>query len=247
MKVLSLVFIVSIFIVGFILKGKKIKDVKIFKISIITIMGIVYISAIIIVEFIIPLPTYYIKPKDYRYIENIIEDEMTKSNIIHDKDSVKIRDQFIGKYNQLYLTSYEVDGQEEARMFDFKVNIFGNLKPKHDFSESAIILKDELDDGRNYRIIADGIPAFYIEYGYANNPEEFKNRGVGEFVVGSINPDEYYLLAKRDDDWSPIQLRFGILFIALFVMYKMEKKRSFYSETKFIGKKRFPYEVEYYY
>lgn len=247
MKILSLLFIVLIFTVGFIFKNKKIKDIKFHKISIITIMGAIYISTIIIVEFIVPLPSYYIKPNDYRYIENIIEDEMTNSNIIHDKDTVKIRNQFIGKYNQLYLCTYEINGQEEARMFDFKVNIFGNMKPKHDFSESEVVLKDELDDGRNYRIIADGIPAFYIRYGYANNPEEFKDGRVGKFVVEKINPDEYYLLAKRDDDWSAFQLRYGFIFIALFIIYKLEKKRSFYSETKFLGKKKIPFEVEYYY
>lgn len=246
MKILYL-FIISLVVIGLIFKKNNIKDIKFYKISIITIMVIVYISVLIIVEFVVPIPTYYIKAKDsYGYIEDVIQEEMIKSNIDHDKASLKVVNQFIGKYNQLYLSSYEVNGEEEARMFDFKVNIFGNLKPSHEFSESKVILKEELDDGSNYRIITDGMSAFYIRYGYANNPEQFKNRGVGEFVVRSINPEGYYMLARRNDDWSPFGWELIIWAIGLLIIRLKEKKKLSYSETKFFGKKKFPFEIEYY-
>lgn len=244
MAVFHFIFIIAIFIIGLILKSKKIKDIKFHKISIFYILIILYILVTLIdLAIIIPFPNYYIKSKDHRYIETIIEDEMTKSNIEYDQGSLIVVNRFIGKYNQLYLSTYEVDGEERARMFDFDVSIFGNLKPSYDFIESNVILKDELDDGINYRIVRDGIPSFYISYGYSNNPEEI-NYSVGKFVVQEIKPEGYYIIVTRDDAWSPFGFELIFFGILLTVMHIKEKKKLTYTETKVIGK--FLFEIEYF-
>ena len=247
MDILYVLFIVSIFSIGFYFKSKKIKDIKLHNISILHILGILYLSIVIIIVYIVPIPSYYIKHKENRYIEEVIETEMTRSNILYDKDSLKVVNRFIGKYNQLYISTYEFDGEEQARMFDFKVNIFGDLKPSHDFSDSKVILKDELNDEHNYRIIRDGIPAFYITYGYSNNEEEeINNYVVGKFVVNNINPEGYYIVVTRNDDWSPFGIEIIIFAILLIAVTIRDKKKLTYSETKLVSKWNIPFEIEYY-
>lgn len=242
------IIIVSMLILGFIFRKKKIKDVKIFNVSIVSVFIFIYLTIIIIVEFILPIPTYYINPKEELYIETIIENEMTRSNIEFDKGSLEIVNNFHGKYNQLYFSKYEVNGLEEARMFDFKQNIFGNLKPSHDFSESKIILKSGKDNDLNFRGIGDGLASFFISYGYNNSGERFEGYVVNKHNIMDLNPESYYLIVERVDGHG---LLFLLLYIILFVIIiykriKEENKLKTYRETKIEWRKLKVLEVEYF-
>lgn len=233
----AIIYLTLIFM-GLIFKKKKIKDIKIFNLSVPYTILLTWLLVVVIVDYVIPLPTYYIKDKNEKYIENVIETEMTNSNIIYDKDTVKVVDQFIGKFNQLYFCSYEVDGKEEARMFDFKANIFGDLKPKYDFSKSKVILKDEIDDGMNFRRFGDDISAFHTAYGYANNPEVLANKTFGNFVVKSINLESYYLYTERIDAWSPLALKLLIYGSIALIHLVRETKQISSTDIKYFGKKK---------
>lgn len=156
------IFVIILFSISIIFKVKNIKDIKIFKISIVTLIGVTYLLGIFVDLFILPLPTYYIKAKEEFQIERIIEKEMLQSEIEFDMGTVSIINCFLGKYNQLYLCRYENGGAEEIRMFDFKQNILGNLRPAHDFGESKVILRGETDTRHNFRSIQEGFGTYYI-------------------------------------------------------------------------------------
>lgn len=242
------IVIAILIIIGFIMKKKKIKDIKLFNFSIFNILIILYIITIIIIEFIIPIPTYYIKPKDEIFIEKIIEKEMRRANIEYDIRTLEVVNQFFGKYNQLYFCKYEVNGVEEARMFDFKRNILGSLKPSHDFSKSKVILKSEKDDGLNFRIIGDGFARFFISYGYSNNPDVFKNYGVNKYNVVNLNLESYYMIISRTDNLELLYLAIYaiILFIIIRIKSKKENKISTYRLVILSRKKINVLEVEYF-
>lgn len=248
MEIMHTILIVIIVIIGFIFKKKKIKDIKILKISFSIIFIILYVGSILLIEFIIPIPSYYIKAKNETYIENIIEKEMTKSNIEYDSGTLKVVNQFFGKYNQLYFGQYENEGIEEARMFDFKVNIFGNLKPSHDFSESEIISKTKEDDTMNFRRFREGLAAFSISYGYANNPEEFKNYGVNKYNSVDLNPESYYFIVERFDGFEFLYLIVYslVLLSIIYIKSKKEDKLATYKVTKLEVKGRKIVEFEYF-
>lgn len=248
MGVTYFIIIAALVIMGLIFKKKNIKDIKLFNFSFSTVFILIYIITIIIIEFIIPIPTYYIKAKDEPYIETIIKNEMIRSNIKYDTGTIEVVNQFIGKYNQLYLSKYEVNGVEQARMFDFKQNIFGNLKPSHDFSESKVILKSEKDDGFNFRRIGDGFAKFFIHYGYANNLENFDSYWVNKYNKVSLNPESYYMIIERTDGFDLLYLLIYsiILFIIIQRRAKEENKKGTYRETVLSWKKLKILEVEYF-
>ena len=248
MGLIYYIVIAALIIIGLILKKKMIKDIKFFNFSFITVFIVIYITMIIIKEFIIPIPTYYIKAKDELFIETIIKNEMRRSNIEYDPGTIEVVNQFIGKYNQLYLSKYEVNGVEEARMFDFKQNIFGNLKPSNDFSKSKVILKSVKDDGFNFRRIGDGFARFFIYYGYANNSEVFNSYWVNKYNKVSLNPESYYMIIERTDGFYLLYLLiYSIIFLIIINRKtKEENKKETYRVTVLSWKKLKILEVEYF-
>lgn len=248
MKLFYFIFILFLIIVGLIMKKKNIKDIIFLNFSIFNILIVIFITVIVIIELIIPIPTYYIRPKEEYFIETIIESEMIATGIKYDTGTLRIVNQFLAKFNQLYFATYEVNGVEEARMFHFKENVFGNLKPSQDFSESKVILKSEKDDGLHYRGVNDGFAKFLVNYGYANNPEVFNNPRVNKYNFSNLNPESYYLIINRTDDFGLLfsTIRLIILLIILNWKAKKENKLDTYTVAIVPGKKLNILEIEYF-
>lgn len=234
-------FCIIFAILGLIFSIKKIKSARLFNISIINILIVIYFLVILIMKYIVPLPSYYIKSENIM-IGRIIESEMTNSNIQHDEYSTKIIGHFLGKYNRLYLFKYENNGVEEARMFDFKSDIFGNLKPASDFKNSHNILIEDTDDYNNSRFIKEGLSTFRIRYGYDTDPI-IKNTRMENFKVPSLHPGGYYLNVEMYKD-SNIS-SFIFILALVFIVYR-EYKSDVGERTVIIkGKNKDILSVEY--
>lgn len=245
-------FIILLIIIGLIYKRKKIKSIKLFNIDIIYLALIGFCLHMFTVNFILPIPSYYIKAKDEFIMEEIIEREMIDSGIEFDRRSLRIINSFLGKSNQLYLSRYENDGIEEARMFDFKQNFLGNLKPSRDFNLSAIILREDNEDpdlhNSGYRLIREGIATYFVSYGYGSEPI-FKDAEISDFRINSLNPEGYYLTVERINNTNQlfafIIYSLSLLLIAI-LAHKAEKKKEFYTVVKIQGKKRDVLVIEYF-
>lgn len=239
-----LIFLVTMLILSLVYYAKNIKDIKIFRISLPILIAVIFALIILAEQFILPLNSYYIKAKDEIYIERIIMNEMSKSGINYDTGSFKIINSFIGKYHQLYLCKYENDGVEEVRLFDFRQNIFGHLKPAHDFSKSKIIDKDY----HSFRFVNDGFASYYVTYGHAEGESIYEDLGVGKFKIGNLNPEGYFILVERYNPrktgyWFIKTLIFGAI---IAYRIKEDRKREYYTVTKLSWKQLNVLVVEYY-
>lgn len=245
-------FVILLIIVGLIYKRKKIKAIKLFNIDIIYLTLIGFCVHIFIINFILPIPSYYIKAKDEFIIEEIIENEMIDSGIEFDRRSLRIINSFLGKSNQLYLCRYENDGIEEARMFDFKQNFLGDLKPARDFSLSTIILREDNEDpdrrNSGYRLIREGVVTYSISYGYSAEPT-FKGARISDFRINSLNPEGYYLTVERINNTNQLIafiIYSSVLLLIAILAHRKEKKKEFYTVVKIKGKKRNILVIEYF-
>lgn len=245
-------FIILLIIVGLIYKGKKIKAIKLLNIDIIYLVLIGFCLHLFTVNFILPIPSYYIKAQDDFIMEGIIEKEMIDSGIEFDRRSLRIINSYLGKSNQLYLCRYYNDGIEEARMFDFKQNILGNLKPARDFNLSTIILRENNEDlGRSnsgYRLIREGVATYFINYGYSTEPI-FKDAKINDFRINSLNPEGYYLNVERINNTNQLIsfiIYSSVLFLIAILAHKKEKKKEFYKVVKIQGDKREILVIEYF-
>mgnify|MGYP000869494183 CR=1 FL=1 len=170
--------------------------------------------------------------------------EMSKYGINYDIGSLRIINSFIGKYYQVYLCKYKNDGIEEVRLFDFRQNIFGHLKPAHDFSKSRIIDKDY----RTFRLVNDGFASYYVTYGHAEGESIYEDLGVGKFKIGNLNPEGYFILVERYNPrktgyWFIKTLIFGAI---IAYRIKEDRKREYYTVTKLSWKQLNVLVVEYY-
>lgn len=245
-------FLILLIIIGLIYKRKKIKAIKLFKIDIIYLALIGFCLHTFVVNFILPIPSYYIKAKDEFIMEAIIEREMIDSGIEFDRRSLRIINSFLGKSNQLYLCKYENKDIEEVRMFDFKQNFLGNLKPAREFNLSKIVLKEKGKDldQRNggYRLIREGMAYYFVNYGYSTEPI-FIDAKIDDFRINSLNPEGYYLNVERVNNTNEL-LAFTIYSfiytIIIIYAYIKEKKKDFYKVVKIEGKKRDVLVIEYF-
>lgn len=200
-----------------------------------------FVLTVFIGEYIIPLPSYYIKAKDEVYMENIIMNEMDKANISYESNDFKIINYFLGKNNQLYLCQYEHDGMVEARMFHFKRNVFGHLKPAYDFSKNSPIKKGDEDTRYASQLVSEGLSRFHITYGYRGESEEPLNTNLvlGKFMTNALYPEGFYMLPERDH--SPMDpyswLRLIIFLIVIAISFLRERKLILHTEIIIPGKR----------
>lgn len=154
------------------------------------------VLALVIGEIILPMPSYYIKHQsgnstDGRPTFNqILEGEVQKAGIRYDEGSFKIMDSRGMNFNHLFLGSYQIDGQEEARVFHFEKNIFGNMRPKYSFDEAPIISKDN-----SYRTtVQDGVFGIYmVTVGFASEEKVLRKYILNNFRVDETHQNNYFM------------------------------------------------------
>lgn len=151
---------------------KGIKVVRVFGFELFVSLLMSLCLLVIIMQFILPIPQYYIKQQgkidrnayiaEYS-LNKILEDEAHKAGIQLDKGTFKIIESYGLNFNHLFLCTYQVNGEEEARLFHFEKNIFGNMKPKYTLSESTNLIKKSKDNNDYYSdYFEDGIFGGYL-------------------------------------------------------------------------------------
>ncbi|OEF96173.1 hypothetical protein [Desulfuribacillus alkaliarsenatis] len=171
-------------------------NIRIFGFELIIIFICIAMLVIFIGGVILPMPSYYIKDQSSISEEGklsfneILEKEIQKSGIEFDSGSFKIMDSYGMNFNHLFVGSYRVNEKEEARVFHFEKNVFGDMRPKYPFDEAPLIPIDN-----SYRTtIRDGIFGIYMVSVGFNSEESVLIRYLSNGLrVNETHQNKYFI------------------------------------------------------
>lgn len=230
----------------------KLKDIKIIRIFGFELIGLLFLMLFLIVivgEIFLPMPQYYIKHGRNKVIEDlgtvekitlneILKEEILKSGIEFDDKSLKILDSHGMHFNHLFLCSYKIDGEEEVRIFHFKKNIFGNMKPKYPLNQAYIISKENNGDDFYHSYVKDGIFAGYlVTAGFESSSLKLINYKLNEYVMEKIEPNGYFMWIEMvKEPWKSILVKLILYAALIFIVngFQNEKREPvrFYSRWR---------------
>jgi len=184
------------------------EHVRVFGCSLLHILLCLLVLALLLGQIILPMPSYYIKHQDNTRtdassmnakfsLNKILEEEAEKSGIEFDKGSFKVIDSYDMNFNKLFLYSYQIEGKEQARIFQFEKNIFGNMRPKYSFKDAYITPEDGKNDSPYHVFVKDGIFGEYIIIaGYATEMTALENYELSDFIVDALHPSNYFMVVE---------------------------------------------------
>ena len=199
-----------------------------------------FFLAVLLVEFILPAPQYYINARDPRYGSNlnkILEQEALNAGIDYEEGSFRILESRSLHLQHLFLCSYRVDGSDEARIFHLEKNIFGNMKPAEPFLNAQPIPQDG-DPEHFYRsFVNDGFFGTYlVTAGYAPADTVWDGRVVNGFYIEAIHLQGHFLIVELiEESWKKSAVRLLLYFLILLIgriFHKKYKAEKFYTGWK---------------
>lgn len=229
-------------------KALKIKVIRVFGFELICILIVIFFVTLIMGEIVLPMPQYYIKHNSnaYSYGDNgkyslnrILEEETLKSGIKFDQGSFKIIDSHGMNFVHLFLCSYQSNGKEVVRIFEFEKNIFGNMKPKYPLSKSYNIISKSANSDDYYQdYVRDGLFGGYLlTAGYAPGNTEAESYGLHTFTIDIHHPSNYFLWMELvDQPWKTFLAKFATISILSSIYYNRYKQKrepvKFYSRWR---------------
>ena len=214
-------------------KKYRIRTVRLLGCSILGLWFCAFALTILLGEFILPAPQYYINSRDSRYggnLNEILEREARNSGIAYEEGSFRILESGSMHLNHLFLCSYRVAGRDELRIFRFEKNIFGNMKPAESFAET---IPQNGNPDHFYRdIVEDGFFGTYlVTAGYAPEGTVWNGSVVNGFRIDAIHLQGYFLVVElANEKWKLDVLQFAILFLIALIPRIFNKK---YEPEKF--------------
>ena len=243
-SILLLILISQIFY-----RVKDIKVIRVFGFELIGLLFYLLVLILIIGEVFLPMPKYYIKHGRGEFVgdsniireitlNEILQEEILKSGIEFDDGSFRILDSHGMHFNHLFLCSYEIDGEEEARIFHLEKNIFGNMKPKRPLNESYIIPKSNNWDDFYHSYFEDGIFAGYrVVAGFGSPPSTVVNYTLNKYTMERIHPRGYFMWIEMvREPWKSISIKIILYTIFLTIINRFQNKKresiKFYSKWR---------------
>ncbi len=211
-----LALIAALLLTGVFFMHYRIRTIRLLGCSIIGLWGCVFFLTVLLAEFILPAPQYYINSRDAKYggsLNEILEREVRNSGISYEEGSFRILDSGSMHLNHLFLCSYRVADRDELCVFRFEKNIFGNMKPAESFAET--IPQDGNPDHFYRDIIEDGFfGTYFVTAGYAPENTVWKGSASSGFHIDAIHLQGYFLLVELAyETWKEYTLRFAIYFL----------------------------------
>lgn len=233
-----LALVAVLLLTGAFLMYYRIRTIRLLGCSVIGLWVCVFFLAVLLAEFILPAPQYYINARDARYggsLNEILEREVRNSGITYEEGSFRILESDSMHLNHLFLCSYRVAGGDELRIFRFEKNIFGNMKPAEFFTEA---IPQDGNPNNFYRdIIEDGIFGTYlVTAGYAPEGTVLESRVANGFHIDALHLQGYFLIGELAyETWKKYALQFAAYFL-IPLIFRIFKKRHgserFYSGWK---------------
>lgn len=231
--------LLMIFVIGIFYRLKGIKLMRVFGFELLTLLLCLLIVMFIIGEFLLPIPQYYIKHGGNTEVSlnEVLKEETLRAGIKFDEGSFKILDSYGMHFNHLFLSSYEVEGKEEARFIHLEKNIFGNMKPKFPLEEEFnIITRSNSRDDYYNSYVSDGIFAGYlVMVGYGDDSLEPVNFGLNKYRISKSPQDGYFMWVEMArEPWKLDLIKFVLYAGIIFIISKFQNKNreafKFYSK-----------------
>ncbi|HWR23135.1 MAG TPA: hypothetical protein VN366_06590 [Feifaniaceae bacterium] len=230
-------------------KKYRVRTMRLLGCSVIGLWVCVFSLAVLLGEFVLPAPQYYISARDARYggsLNEILEREARNSGIAYEEGSFRILESGSMHLNHLFLCSYRVAGRDELRIFRLEKNIFGNMKPAEPFAET--VPQDGNPDHFYRDIVEDGFFGTYlVTAGYAPEGTVWNGRVADAFYFDAIHLQGHFLVMElANEKWKLDVLQFAILFLIALIPRVFNKKyepERFYTGWK-KGEKLFQMQCE---
>ncbi|MGN9163794.1 hypothetical protein ACTNDY_00720 [Tissierellaceae bacterium HCP3S3_D8] len=244
---ISILLLILIF--SIIYRLRDIKAIRVFGLELIGLLFSMFFLMAIVGEIFLPMPQYYIKHGRNKVIEGrdtveeitlneILEEEILKSGIEFDDKSLKILDSHGMHFNHLFLCSYKIEGEEEVRIFHFKKNIFGNMKPKYPLNQAYIISKENNGYDFYHSYVKDGIFAGYlVTAGFGSSSSKLINYKLNKYVMEKIEPDGYFMWIEMvKEPWKSMLVKWILYAALIFIVNRFQNEKRepvrFYSRWR---------------
>ena len=221
------VFIMLVLAVAAIRKLFGARTIRFLGFELFRLMIVISLISVFIVVFVLPMPQYEIKGSgrfstadDSSFsLNKILERKAKSSGIRFDAGSFRILDSYGMNLHHLFLCSYQVDGKETVRVFQFEKNIFGNMKPQGSLRQAPILTRSENENDYYRNYISDGIFGGYlVTAGYAGEDTVLKNYRLNHFYMEQLHPSGYFLWIELvDTPWKKFLIQFLLVFAIILI------------------------------
>ena len=216
-----------IIVLGIIYSAKDLKFIRVFGFEIIRFSFCFLVALVIIGEIIIPIPDYNVKGKEIN-LNEVLEEETLGAGIQFDDGSFKVLESYGMNFNHLFLSSYEIDGEEEVRFYHYEKNLFGNMKLKYPLSDINIITDTSNRDDYYRAYIGDGIFSGYLlTVGLGDESSEPENYGLGKYRITRTPQEGYFMWVQMTTQPWKIDIgELGLFSVAILISAIFSKKRE---------------------
>lgn len=216
-----------IVVLGILYRVKDLKVIRVFGFEIIRFLLCFLIVLVIIGEIILPMPDYYIKGKEIN-LNKVLEEETLRAGVQFDDGSFIVLESHGMHFNHLFLSSYEIAGEEEVRFYHYEKNLFGNMKLKYPLSEINLITDNSNQDDYYSAYVGDGIfRGYLVTVGLGEESSEPRNYGLGKYRITKTPQEGYFMWVEMTrEPWKIDIGEFTLFGLAILISAALGKKRE---------------------